>query len=42
MGNVTIHISITVYLLQVLLFVKNNTYYSAGFTGGFFFGIASS
>ncbi|XP_026731319.1 FUN14 domain-containing protein 1-like isoform X2 [Trichoplusia ni] len=27
---------------KVMLFVRNNSYYSAGFTGGFFFGIASS
>ncbi|XP_026319883.1 FUN14 domain-containing protein 1 isoform X2 [Hyposmocoma kahamanoa] len=27
---------------KVILFVKDNSYYSAGFTGGFFFGIASS
>ncbi|CAG9581360.1 unnamed protein product [Danaus chrysippus] len=27
---------------KVMLFVKDNSYYSAGFTGGFFFGIASS
>ncbi|CAH0766759.1 unnamed protein product [Diatraea saccharalis] len=27
---------------KVLLFVQQNSYYSAGFTGGFFFGIASS
>lgn len=27
---------------KVITFFKSNTYYSAGFTGGFFFGIASS
>ncbi|XP_048489379.1 FUN14 domain-containing protein 1-like isoform X2 [Plutella xylostella] len=27
---------------KVIYFVKDNSYYSAGFTGGFFFGIASS
>ncbi|XP_041975538.1 FUN14 domain-containing protein 1 isoform X2 [Aricia agestis] len=27
---------------KVILFVKDNSYYSAGFTGGLFFGIASS